>query len=445
MSKLLGGIAIAIALVLTVTAAQAGDQLTLVQRTFDALRQSATALEQGDAGKAQALLAGIKSSAEALRGTAERFGKQAAAAAEQREAEARAVTTKITETYQAEQAADKEIRELEAQIATLTVQLEAANTMRNALEAQAAVYRREVAMRNECKNQPLEGIFYSGECWRLSFEDVFANRWIALNNNIKDNNTQRNNIENARHNLNGQLNSQQGKLGETRARKAQLEAQRTRLEQQVKTLRAAVVSLSDASVFWTDTVTLIGSKITSIETLQQSLQILAKRANRTSTAPVFDSYDKEAVRSLEATLIDFARTLDNNTNILLLPKNGGSPSGYCAPPVAAISITDAALAAGRARGTWSRTKSEDWQNWIGAARCVSPAAIYYGKFPNVQECENRCIADPTCTFWSYNAMYQGNTNPVWANSLQECWGGSSALTPNKTQPVWGGFLSGGIR
>ncbi|MBK7237579.1 MAG: hypothetical protein IPI02_18875 [Sterolibacteriaceae bacterium] len=65
--------------------------------------------------------------------------------------------------------------------------------------------------------------------------------------------------------------------------------------------------------------TLIGSKTTSIETLQQSLQILAKRANRTSTAPVFDSYDKEAVRSLEATLIDFARTLDNNTNILLQP------------------------------------------------------------------------------------------------------------------------------
>ncbi|MBK6973017.1 MAG: hypothetical protein IPH26_08720 [Sterolibacteriaceae bacterium] len=53
--------------------------------------------------------------------------------------------------------------------------------------------------------------------------------------------------------------------------------------------------------------------------MQQSLQILAKRANRTSTAPVFDSYDKEAVRSLEATLIDFARTLDNNTNILLQP------------------------------------------------------------------------------------------------------------------------------
>jgi len=78
-----------------------------------------------------------------------------------------------------------------------------------------------------------------------------------------------------------------------------------------------VVSLTDATLFWRDTATLIGSRITSIGTLQESLQLLAKRARGTSTAPVFDSYEKEEVRSLEATLIDFARTLDNGTNILL--------------------------------------------------------------------------------------------------------------------------------
>ncbi len=319
MSRLLRTIAIALTLVLTVGVAQAETQLALLQRTFDALRQSATALEHGDAGKATALLAGIKSSAETLRGTAERFGKQAAEAEKLREAEARNATTRITETYQAEQAADKEVRELTAKIADLTIQLKAAETTRVALEAQAAVYRQEVRMRQDCKAHFAEGIFYSGECWRLSFEDVFANRWIHLNNDIDGNNRQRNNMETARRGLNEQLSAQQRQLSETGARKAQLENQRRVLDQEAKTLRAAVVSLSDASLFWTDAATLIASKITSIETLQQNVQLLVGRANRTSASPVFDSYDKEEVRSLEATLMDFSRTLDNHTNILLRP------------------------------------------------------------------------------------------------------------------------------
>lgn len=314
MSKLLH--AIALALSLTAGVAQAESQLALVQRTFDALKQSATALEQGDVRKAQALLAGIKSSAETLRGTAERFANQAAETEKLREAEARDVTTKITETYQAELAADKEVRNLQPKIADLTTQLEKANVTRNALEAQAVVYRRDQQMRQECKAHFAEGIFYSGECWRLAFTDPSGQRLV---NDINDNNRQRNNIETARRDLNGQLYTQQRQLNEARARKEQLEAQRRVLEQQSKTLRAAVVTLTNASFFWKDTVTLIGSKITSIETLQQSLQILAKRAKGTSTAPVFDKYDKEEVRTLEATLIDFARTLDNNTNILLKP------------------------------------------------------------------------------------------------------------------------------
>lgn len=316
MSRLLRTIAIALTLVLTVGVAQAETQLALLQRTFDALRQSATALEQGDVRKAQALLAGIKSSAETLRGTAERFAKQAKETEKLREAEARDVTTKITETYQAEQAADKEVRDLQPKIADLTTQLEKANVTRNALEAQAVVYRRDQQMRQECKDHFMDGMFWSGECWRLAFTDPSGERLV---NDTNDNNRQRNNIENARRDLNGRLYDQQRQLSETGARKAQLESQRRVLDQEAKTLRAAVVSLSDASLFWTDTATLIASKLTSIETLQQNVQLLVGRANRTSAAPVFDSYDKEEVRSLEATLMDFARTLDNHTNILLRP------------------------------------------------------------------------------------------------------------------------------
>ncbi len=315
MSKLLR--LIALLLSLTLGAAHAETQLALVERTFAALKQSATALETGDRAKAIGLLDGIKSSAEALRETAERFRKQAAEAEKQREAEARGVVTKITETFQAEQAADRRVRELTGQIADLTTQLQAADVTRAALEAQAAEHREEVRIRQECLAQPLEGMFYSWACWRLSFQDVFAKRWLQLRNDIEGNNAQRRNIENTRRELGGQLATAQNELRQTSARKIELEARHKVLDQQARTLRAAVVSLSDALLFWTDTATLIASRITAIETLQQNVQLLMGRANQTSTAPVFDRYDKEEVRSLEATLKDFARTLDNQTNILL--------------------------------------------------------------------------------------------------------------------------------
>jgi chromosome segregation ATPase len=319
MAKLLYALAVAFTLCVSGAAAKAEPYQALVQRTFDALKQSATALDRGDLGKAQALLAGIKSSAETLRGTAGQFSKQAADSAKLREAEARDVTAQITKTYAAEQAADKEVRDLEPKIADLSKQLEKANATRRELDAQAAVYQQEVRMRQECKNHFADGIFWSGECWRLSFQDLFANRWRNLNNDIEGNNRQRREIENARNGLSSQLVNQQRRVNEMRSHKAQLEAQRHRLEQQVKTLKAAVVNLTDAAAFWTDTATLIGSRITSIGTLQQSVQLLMKRASRTAAAPVFDSYEKEEVRSLEATLINFAQTLDKGTNILLKP------------------------------------------------------------------------------------------------------------------------------
>jgi hypothetical protein len=309
--------AIALLLSLTLATAHAETQEALLQRTFDALKQSANALERGDTESATALLGGIKTAAQTLLATAEHYGRQAAESEKQREEEARAVIEQVTQTFRAEEAAGSQVRELTASVADLNAQLQAANQLRSMLETHAALYRQEVRMRQECRAQPLEGFFYSGECWRLSFADVFENRWIHLNNAIAGNNTQRNNIESALRDLNRQLASQQNLLRETGARKAQLESQRQALHRQAGVLRAAVVSLGDASLFWMDTVTVIGSRIDSIEMLQQNVRLLMRRASRESPAPVFDSYDKEEVRSLEATLLDFARTLDNQTNILL--------------------------------------------------------------------------------------------------------------------------------
>ena len=101
-----------------------------------------------------------------------------------------------------------------------------------------------------------------------------------------------------------------------------------------------------------------------------------------------------------------------------------------------VNVSADALAAGRARGTWTKTAK---QNWIGRQRCESAAATYYGKVSNAEECESRCIGDPECTIWTYNSHngYMGN------DSIRECWGGLNSLDASKTS--WEGFTSGGIR
>jgi len=108
----------------------------------------------------------------------------------------------------------------------------------------------------------------------------------------------------------------------------------------------------------------------------------------------------------------------------------------CPPKPKVVNVSADALAAGRARGTWTKTAK---QNWIGRQRCESAAATYYGKVSNAEECESRCIGDPECTIWTYNSHngYMGN------DSIRECWGGLNSLDASKTS--WEGFTSGGIR
>lgn len=304
MSKLLHAIAIAIVLSQTVAVAQAAEtQLALVERTFEALKQSATALDQGDFSKAQALLASMESAAKTLHSTAERYGKEASAAADRREAEARAVTTQITENFNKEQAATKAMGEIEAEIANRTVRIEKA-AKRHA-DLQKEISRLEERMK-------------SPGFWRARGSSPWSiDRYYR---DLEDNKKQRSALESELSTLRKELNAHQTNLSEVKRHKAQLEAHRGELQQQDRNLRAAVISLSDASLFWTDTATLIDSRArSSIEDLRVNVRLRLKRADQLSPAPVFNSYDKIETRTLEETLKEFAQTLDNGTSIVLKP------------------------------------------------------------------------------------------------------------------------------
>ena len=96
-----------------------------------------------------------------------------------------------------------------------------------------------------------------------------------------------------------------------------LQARRSQLDREQNTLRAAVTRLTDAVQFWRDLGVLVQSNIGTVAMLQDSVQRLAQRASTQAPTPVFDRYDAETVRSLEDTLKDFARSIDDGRNILL--------------------------------------------------------------------------------------------------------------------------------
>jgi chromosome segregation ATPase len=276
--------------------------LQLVQRTFDALRQSQAALDHGDFDKARSLLTDIGATVETLRGTADQYSTQAGTLADQRQKEAEAVATQSTKAYQDEQTEDKAVRDHLPQIAGKERQIHETVEQRRQLEREKEKMER--------KSKSLMARRYA----ELSFRGAEFRQLPTL---INDKQTQIDRLQSELNNLNQQLNQHQTAVAQARQRIQELGQRRAELDKQLLTLRAAVVNLQDASVFWKELTILIDhQKSGSVENLKENLRLRLKRAGAHSTTPVFDSYDKLEFVTLEDALKNFAQTLDNGTNIL---------------------------------------------------------------------------------------------------------------------------------
>jgi hypothetical protein len=85
---------------------------------------------------------------------------------------------------------------------------------------------------------------------------------------------------------------------------------------------AMVVNLNDAVVFWNDMLTLVDFRLASpIQQPQNKVKKLVGKTQDTAEAPTFSTYDGRKISKFQDTLKEFARTLDNKTNILLRPEN----------------------------------------------------------------------------------------------------------------------------
>ena len=310
---------LSVALFLTATAALAGDQERLVRTAFDALRQSSDALDRGDHNRAASLLLGIQSTTRTLHNSAETFQKKAKDAADRTQSQLLANQTRIDETIRDERSVQTEQDNLSATIAQLTAKLNDLHPRLEQLERDMEPLHAEARKRQWCNDNVFKALF-DGDCIKFGFQDLFAGRWKDLNNQIADVRRQQDELHGKLQNLTGELRGKQVRLGNVAIQRRSLETERRYLQQQSGTFRDAVTSLADASKFWAETIVLIGSKLSSIETLQESVHLLVKRADAKTPTPVFDSYDKTEITSLENSLLQFARALDNNTNILLAPR-----------------------------------------------------------------------------------------------------------------------------
>ncbi|MBY6004945.1 hypothetical protein KUV62_13575 [Salipiger bermudensis] len=76
-------------------------------------------------------------------------------------------------------------------------------------------------------------------------------------------------------------------------------------------------------------------------------------------------------------------------------------------------------------------------NFVGAARCLSPEALYFGKQESHVACSNMCDG-AECLYWSFYA-----DDSELPGSAGECWGGTARLAPDIESAGWRGVISGG--
>jgi hypothetical protein len=391
---------------------------------------------------------------------------------------------KTSDLYQQEIGLNNKIVELEAGLA-------AAATRRNLGEAEirkltASISATQQSMRErEANLRELEKWWWvPGYGQYLAIRTLVNNDIGQYQRAVQDLGDQQRQIQqhiastNAAQAVIADLNSQKKNAAELNK---QLNGMRSSAQSELRELKASAVFLTDADVFWAKAETLVQ---VDAKGFIGTMQILQDVLDSEVKGPSFSDPSDEMVRDFRQKLGEFAESVDGNNNFLLQEATsycGGPPRvtdanatvsarcnisqiakyykivdpktcafqylnpPHCPPKPKLVNISADALAAGKARGTWSRTTFDDWQNWVGKARCESAAAIYYGKLSNAEECENRCLSDPECTIWAYNGMYIGSGNEAWVDSKQECWGGLSSLAATKAPPVWGGFISDGMR
>jgi hypothetical protein len=241
-------------------------------------------------------------------------------------------------------------------------------------------------------------------------------------------------------------------------------AMRDNLDQRMKAAREATVFLIDAKQFWSDVATFIdfqaNGAVSRANVVAKAL--LGKMGKPASDALILGMSAQQA--NLRGQLIQLSGQLERGQGFAALaaadcaPRPGAAPIKACNitptlpfyqitnfetcsfryvnPPGCPPAAADHRPAAMTPQQEWDlRGRMAKDQNWIGLARCTSPAAIYLGQVPTEYECAAACLGAADCRFWTFN-----HGNRMMPGSANECWGGTQNLAPETGN--WSGFTSG---
>lgn len=244
-------------------------------------------------------------------------------------------------------------------------------------------------------------------------------------------------------------------------------AMRNDLDQRMKATREATVFLLYAKQFWADTATFVnyqvGGAMSGTEAMATAL--LDELGKPAPEALVLGLGGEQA--NLRGQLIQLSSRLEGGQGFANLaaaecaPRAGATPIKACniTPTVPFYQIIDfrtcsfryvnpagcppavaehrsAAMTPQQELDVHGRMAKD--QNWIGMARCTSPAAIYLGQVPKEGDCAAACLGAADCRFWTFNYM-----NRMMPGSANECWGGTQNLAPQTGN--WSGFISANAR
>jgi predicted nucleic acid-binding Zn-ribbon protein len=298
---------------LVMPALAASDEAARTRAAIDTFVRAAAALEHGERDTATQTLDGMTASVESLRELAARYSGFAQQAQSSCQARSIAVTGEIQSTYQREQQTEDELSQLQARSRNLDAQLQQlqSDIVRVNTERQPLVD--EANYRNRCASEPGLWLEIGNRCWELSFQDAFNNRYQHVNNQLTELQGRQQNLQQVRGDLTRDNARLQNEANQARTHKAELEAQRRRLEGLDRATRAAVTALSDINLFWAQAEAIMKGRLSNgIELLRDVVPALDKAVE----APLFDDFDKQQIRSLRNTMLDFAQSVDSGKNFL---------------------------------------------------------------------------------------------------------------------------------
>jgi hypothetical protein len=372
--------------------------------------------------------------------------------------------------------------ETNRKIADLTASLEGAATGRNLAAAEIA---RLSTMLNDTARSMREGQARLEEMqkwWWVPGYGQYLTIRTVVNNDVGKYQQAINALSDQQQRLaaNSNTQAQAQALIETLSREKQqaegLNGQLVRMRESaqasLRDLNRIAVFLTDADVFWG-----LAENLLEVdgESFVRKMKIIQDVLARDVTSPSFKDPSKTLAENFQQKLVEFANSVDKQSNFLLKDTTnfcGGPPlalnaaisarcninqiTAYyeivdpktctfrylnppgCPPAAKSVNMGADALSLGRTRGAWTRAADQNWVGRPSTSPCSIAGTIYYGKLSDPEQCESRCMADADCHFWTFNVR-----NGFMPDSINQCWGGPGSLDPNKTS--WGGFISGGIR